>query len=68
MTRRETRSVVVTGAFVALVMALIAGGVATGNPGLDLVAAAEVEQNVPDAQFVEYLAYRARLESSSNCQ
>ena len=61
MTRRETRSLVVTGAFVAILMALIAGGAATGNPGLDQLAATEVEQHVPDAQFVEYLEYRARL-------
>ena len=68
MKRRETRSLAVTGAFVAILMALIAAEVATGSPRLEQVVTVAVERHVPDAQFVEYLEYRARLESSSNCQ
>jgi hypothetical protein len=30
--------------------------------------APDLERYVPDAQFLQYLEYRAELENSSNCQ
>ena len=68
MKQRETKSLLVTGSFLIILMVLIAAGAAPGSPAVEQVAAAELEHYVPDAQFVQYLEHRARLENSSNCQ
>ena len=57
----------VTGCSLAVVLAFMAAGVAPVHSGLERAAQADLEYNLPDAQFAHYLEYRARLETSSNC-
>ena len=72
MKQRDRRSLLVTGAFVVVLIALIAVGLAPVVPVLEQAAAAAppppAERYGPDAQFVQYLEYRVHLENSSNCQ
>ena len=69
MKRREFRSVVVTGFFLAVLAALIAAGIAPGIPEAEQLAAPEAERDyVPYSQFLQYLEYRARLENGSSCR
>ena len=70
MKQRDRRSLLVTGAFVVVLTALIAAGLAPVVPALEQAAAPAQppEHYGPDAQFVQYLEYRVRLENSSSCQ
>jgi len=66
--KRETKSLLVTGCFLAILLALIGAGLVPMNPEPDHPFPAEVERRVSDAQFSQYLEYRARLENSIDCQ
>jgi hypothetical protein len=68
MKRRETKNLLVTGGFLIVLTALIAAGLAPGSPAPEPVPAPDLESHQPDAQFAQYLEYRARLENSSNCR
>jgi len=68
MKRRETRSLVATGCFLAGVLALIAAGVSPVGSRPQPAVAPDLERHVADAQFGQYLAYRVQLENSSNCE
>ena len=69
MMQRETTSWVASGFFLAALLAFIAAGLApAGSGGEEPVAHAEPDRYVPDAQFAQYLEYRARLDTSSDCQ
>jgi len=68
MKRSETKSLFVTGCFLIVLMFLIGAGLAPGNPAPEYAPAPEPDHYTPDAQFVQYLEYRAQLENSSNCQ
>lgn len=68
MKRRDTKSLLVTGGFIVVLMALIAAGLAPGSSALEPVVVPHPDSLQPDAQFVQYLEYRAQLENSSNCQ
>ena len=67
MKSRETKSLLVTGCFLAVLIAMLFAGFVSVSPPVEEAAAASLDQYVPDAQFVQYLEYRARLENSSNC-
>ena len=66
--KRDTKSLLVTGGFVIVLMALIAAGLAPGSSALESVVAPDPEHYQPDAQFAQYLEYRAQLENNGNCQ
>jgi hypothetical protein len=66
MKSRETKSLLVTGGFVLVLMLLIGAGLTQGGPESDYATGPALEQHTPDAQFVQYLEHRARLESGSN--
>ena len=68
MKTRETRSVTVTGCLLAVLLAFIAAGFAPSGAGEEPRARSELDPYVGDAQFAQYLEYRARLDTSTNCQ
>ena len=68
MKTRETRSLMATGCFVAVLLAFTGAGLAPAGAGEDPVARTEPDRYVPDAQFAQYLEYRARLDTSTDCQ
>ena len=69
MKKSETKNLLVTGCFLLVLVALIGAGLSPGLPAPEGGAPApELEHYTPDAQFVQYLEYRAQLENSSNCQ
>jgi hypothetical protein len=68
MKRRETKSLLVTGGFLLILIFLIGAGLSPGIPSPEPISGPELEHASPDAQFVQYLEYRAQLENSSNCQ
>jgi hypothetical protein len=68
MNRRDAKSLLVTGGFLIVLTSLIAAGLAPANRAPEPVLSPELEHYQPDAQFVQYLEYRAHLENSNNCQ
>ena len=68
MKRSETKSLLVTGGFLFVLMFLIGAGLAPGIPSPDHASGSALEHFSPDAQFMQYLEYRAQLENSSHCQ
>lgn len=66
--KRDTKSLLVTGGFLIVLMALIAAGLAPGRSALEPVVTPDLDHYQPDAQFVQYLEYRAQLENNGNCQ
>jgi hypothetical protein len=65
MKQSETKNLLVTGCFLLVLMALIGAGIYPGNPAPERVPAPELDQYTSDAQFVQYLEYRAQLETST---
>jgi hypothetical protein len=51
-----------------MLMLLIAAGLFPADPAPPHSVAPDPERHIPDAQFVQYLEYRARLESGIDCQ
>ena len=68
MKRSETKSLLVTGGFLLVLMFMIGAGLAPGIPSPEPTSVPAPEHLSPDAQFLQYLEYRAQLENSSNCQ
>jgi hypothetical protein len=68
MKRSETKSLLVTGGFLLVLTFLIGAGLSPGIPSPEHASGPTLEHFSPDAQFMQYLEYRAQLENSSNCQ
>jgi hypothetical protein len=69
MKSRETKSLLVTGSFVLVLVLLIGAGLIQGPAEPEYAAGPQLEHHTPDAQFAQYLEYRARLENASaDCQ